>query len=84
MPIKNFKVQFAGQTSDGVLPRFAHILTDDALAVVAAAGYMNPYMLSQGYDLMPTDFVFVAASDGHQIYKPVFSASGVVTLTVLP
>lgn len=27
--------------------------------------------------------IFVAASDGHQIYKPVFSGE-VITLTVLP
>jgi hypothetical protein len=84
MPITNFKVQFAGQTSDGVLPRFAHLLSTDTLSVVSAAGYVNPYLKSQGMDLKPSDFVFVAASDGNQIYRPHFDASGVVTLEVLP
>jgi hypothetical protein len=84
MPITNFKVQFPGQTSDGVLPRFGHLLSTDTLAQVSAAGYLNPYLLSQGMDLKPSDFIFVAASDGNQIYKPVFASNGTVTLTVLP
>ena len=83
MSILNFKVQFPGQTSDGVLPRFAHLLSSDPLATISSAGYMNPYLKSQSMDLLPTDFVFAVGSDGHQIFKPVFTA-GVCQLTVLP
>lgn len=84
MPITNFKIQFPGQTSDGVLPRLGHLLSTDTLAQVTAPGYVNPYIQSQGMDLKPSDVVLVAASDGNQLYKPVFSASGIVTLTLLP
>jgi len=80
MAIKEFQISFAGQ---GINPRFGHLLTDDTLAEVTAAGYLNPYMKSRGFSILPTDFIFVAASDGHQIYKPVFSGE-IVTLTVLP
>lgn len=81
MSILQFQINFTGQ---GVNPRFGHLLTSDVLATVATAGYLNPYMQSQGFSILPTDFIFVAAADGHQIYKPVFSAGGVVTLTTLP
>jgi hypothetical protein len=84
MPITNFKIQFPGQTSDGVLPRFGHLLSTDTLATIVAAGYLNPYLLAQGFDVKAGDFIFVSASDGQQIYKPVFAANGTITLTVLP
>lgn len=80
MSIKEFQINFPGQ---GVNPRFGHLLTTNTLAEVATAGYLNPYMKSQGFSILPTDFIFVAASDGHQIYKPVFNGD-IVTLTVLP
>ncbi len=80
MAIKEFQVSFAGQ---GINPRFGHLLTDDTLATVASAGYLDTYMKSQGFSILPTDFIFVAASDGHQIYKPVFTGTS-VQLTVLP
>lgn len=80
MPIQQFQINFTGQ---GINPRIGHLLTTNTLAQVTASGYLNPYMLSQGFSILPTDFIFVAASDGMQIYKPVFT-SGVVQLTVLP
>lgn len=80
MAIKEFQINFPGQ---GINPRFGHLLTDDTLSTVTTAGYLNPYMKSQGFSILPTDFIFVAASDGHQIYKPVFNGEE-VTLTVLP
>ena len=69
MPLLNFKVQFPGQTSDGVLPRFAHLLSSDTLAQVTAAGYLNPYLteITRIRFKNPSDFVFVAASNGNQI-----------------
>ena len=80
MAIKEFQINFPGQL---INPRIGHLLTDDTLATVTSAGYLNPYMKSQGFSILPTDFIFVAASDGSQIYKPVFSNEE-VTLTVLP
>jgi hypothetical protein len=82
MPIKNFKIGLPGESSD-VVPRFGHLETSDTLAVVAGASYLNPYMQANSVEVKPTDFIFVAAADGHQIYKPVFSGTN-VTLTVLP
>lgn len=80
MAIKEFQINFPGQ---GVRPRFGHLRTSDNLATVTMAGYLNPYMQSQGFSILPGDFIFVWASDGQQIYKPVFNGN-VVTLTVLP
>lgn len=80
MSIQQFQINFSGQ---GVHPRFGHLLTTDTLAVVSAAGYLNPYIQTFSFSILPTDFIFVAAADGHQIYKPVFNGP-VVTLTVLP
>jgi hypothetical protein len=81
MSILNFQINFTGQN---INPRFGHLLTTANLSTVSSAGYLNPYMKSQGFSILPTDFIFVAASDGHQVYKPVFGANGQVTLTVLP
>jgi hypothetical protein len=83
MPIKEFNIVFSGQ-NESIVPRFGHLHTTNTQAQVVAAGYLNPYMKSQSFSVLPTDFIFVVASDGHQIYKPVFGASGIVTLTVLP
>ena len=82
MSITNFKISFAGE-AEGGLPRLGRMISTDALATVAAAGYLDNYLLSQGFDLNANDFVMVVASDGHQIYKPVFTA-GSCRLTVLP
>ena len=82
MAIKKFNINFPGQAD--VTPRFGHLHTNDTLAMVTTAGYLNPYMQSQGFSILPTDIIFIAASDGTQIYKPVFGISGIVTLTVLP
>jgi hypothetical protein len=83
MPIREFNIVFAGQ-NDKVRPRFGHLHTTDALATVISAGYLNPYMLSQGVSIQPGDFIFVQAGDGNGIATPTFSASGVVTLVPLP
>lgn len=65
-------------------PRLCELQSSDALATVTSAGYLNPYVKMQSIALYKTDIVQVAASDGNQFYKPVFSASGVITLTALP
>lgn len=82
MAIKSFKISFPG-SNDDIKPRFGHLWTDNTLAEVAASGYLNPYMLSQGFVIFPSDLIFVAASDGSQIYRPSFSGS-TVTLVTLP
>lgn len=82
MTIKSFKISFPG-SNDDIKPRFGHLWTTNTLAQVAAAGFLNPYMKSQGFVLFPSDIIFVAASDGTQIYKPVFTGTS-VQLTVLP
>jgi hypothetical protein len=83
MAIKTFQINFPGQNNE-VHPRFGHLMTTDTLSTVTSAGYLNPYMQSQGFSILKSDIIFVNASNGTQIYKPVFSASGIVTLTVLP
>lgn len=80
MAIKEFQINFPGQA---VNPRIGHLLTTSSLSAVTAAGYLNPYIKSQGFSILPTDAILVAASDGTQWYKPVFNGE-IVTLTVLP
>ncbi len=77
-------VNLPGQPEDGTNVRFVRIKCGNTLSDVTGAGFLNPWVESQGLALYTSDFVFVAASDGNQIYKPVISASGVITLTVLP
>ncbi len=79
-----FEVNLPGQPEDGSQVRFVRVKCGNTLSEVTGAGFLNPLIASQGLALYTSDFVFVAASDGNQIYKPVFSSSGVVTLTVLP
>jgi hypothetical protein len=81
MAIETFQINFPGQQ---INPRIGHMMTSDTLATVTTAGYLNPYITASGFSILPTDFIFVAASNGMQIYKPVFGASGIITLTVLP
>jgi hypothetical protein len=78
-----FDVNLPGQPEDGSQVRFVRIKCGNTLSEVTAAGFMDAAIKSQGLALYESDFVFVAASDGNQIYKPVISA-GSVTLTVLP
>lgn len=78
-----FEVNLPGQPEDGSQVRFVRVKCQNTLAEVTAAGFMDAAIKSQGLALYESDFVFVAASDGNQIYKPVIAA-GSVTLTVLP
>lgn len=78
------EVNLPGQPEDGSNVRFVRIKCGNTLAEVVGAGFLNPWVASQGLSLYESDFVFVAASDGNQIYKPTFGANGVITLAVLP
>jgi len=74
---------FAGENND-VTPRLCRLYCpNNTLAEVSAAGYLDNYLKTQNIALLATDFVMTVASDGHQIYKPVF-VDTVCTLTVLP
>lgn len=74
---------FAGEANN-VVPRLCRLYCpDNTLSEVAAAGFMDNYLATQSISLLPTDFVFAVASNGHQIYKPVFT-NGSCQLTVNP
>ena len=84
MSIYNFTINFPGQCN-GVTPRIGHLYSkNDTLATISSAGYLDAYIKAQNFSVLATDFIAAVGSDGHQWYKPVFSASGVCTLTVLP
>jgi hypothetical protein len=76
-------LNFAGQ-ANAVIPRDGRLYCPaNTLAQVSAAGFLDNYLKTQSMSLLPTDFVLTVASDGHQIYKPVFT-NGSCQLTVLP
>ena len=79
-----FDCMFAGHDTDGALPRLCVLKCGNTLAEVTGAGFLNPLIAAQGLTVYESDFFFVSAANGNQIYKPVISASGVITLTVLP
>lgn len=81
MAILEFNVVFPGQ-NNSIKPRFGHLHTTDNLATVSAAGYLNPYITANSISVLDSDFIFVSASDGHQIYKPVFTGTSVQLVTL--
>jgi hypothetical protein len=84
MSIQTFTINFPGQNNT-VVPRIGHLYDPvHTLAQIATAGYLDGYIKSQGFSILTTDLIAAVGSDGTQWYKPVFSASGSCTLTVLP
>ena len=84
MSIQTFTINFPGQNNT-VVPRIGHLYDPaSTLAQIATAGYLNPYMQSQGFSILPTDCILAVGSNGHQWYKPVFGVNNIVTLTVFP
>lgn len=82
MSVNQFTINFPGQNN--IVPRLGHLYApNNTLAEIAAAGYLDSYIQSQGFSVLATDFVAAVGSDGHQWYKPVFTA-GSCQLTVLP
>jgi len=76
-------LNFAGQNNQ-VVPRDGRLYCpNNTLSQVSSAGFLDNYLHTQNIALQATDFVFCVASDGHQIYKPVFT-NGSCQLTVLP
>lgn len=79
----NLLLNFAGE-NNGVVPRIGRLhAPNNTLAQVATAGFLDAYLAANGNGLLASDFVAAVASDGHQWYKPVFTA-GSCQLTVLP
>lgn len=82
MSINQFTINFPGQSN--IIPRIGHLYApNNTLAQIAAAGFLDNYILQQGFSVLATDFIAAVGSDGHQWYKPVFTA-GSCQLTVLP
>ena len=76
-------LNFAGENNE-VIPRMGRLYApNNTLAQVAAAKFLDNYLKTSSNNLLATDFVMCVASDGHQIYKPVFTA-GSCQLTILP
>lgn len=79
----NLVLNFAGEANN-IIPRMGRLhCPNNTLAQISAAAFLDNYLLTSGTSLLATDFVMAVASDGHQIYKPVFTA-GSCRLTVLP
>lgn len=84
MSIQTFTINFPGQNNT-VVPRIGHLYDPaSTLSQIATAGYLDAYIQSQGFSILATDLIAAVGSNGTQWYKPVFSASGSCTLTVLP
>lgn len=82
MSVNQFTINFPGQNN--IVPRIGHLYApNNTLSEVTAAGYLDAYIKSQNFSVLPTDVICVAASNGNQFYKPVFT-NGSCQLTVLP
>ena len=82
MGIKQFTINFPGQNN--IIPRIGHLYApDNTLAEIATAGFLDPYIRSQGFSVLATDVILAVGSDGTQWYKPVIT-NGSVDLDTLP
>lgn len=82
MSIKQFTINFPGQNN--IIPRIGHLYApDNTLAEIAASGYLDPYVQSQGFSVLETDVILAVGSDGTQWYKPVIT-NGSINLNTLP
>ena len=83
MSVNSFTINFPGQ-NNGVTPRFGHLYApNNTLSEIAAAGFLDNYIQSQGFSVLATDIIGAVGSNGSQWYKPVFT-NGSCQLTVLP
>lgn len=83
MSVYSFSINFPGQNNE-VVPRLGRLYApNNTLAEVIAAGFLDNYIKSQNFSVLPTDLIAVVASDGSQWYKPVFT-NGSCQLTALP
>jgi hypothetical protein len=80
--VRQFTINFPGQNN--IIPRIGHLYApENTLAEIAAAAFLDGYILSQGMSVLATDAILAVGSDGTQWYKPVFT-NGSCQLTVLP
>lgn len=71
--IQSFYINFAGENNN-IVPRIGRLYApDNTLSEVTAAGFLDNYILTQNFSLLPTDLVAVAASDGNNVYQPQFT-----------
>lgn len=83
MPVQQFTINFPGQNN--IVPRIGHLYAPtNTLSQIAAAGFLDNYIQSQGFSVLATDVILAVGSDGAQFYRPTFSASGSCDLNVLP
>lgn len=82
MSVQQFTINFPGQNN--IIPRIGHLYApNNTLAEIATAGYLDPYVQSQGFSVLATDVILAVGSDGTQWYKPVIT-NGSIDLNVLP
>jgi len=82
MSVNQFTINFPGQNN--IVPRIGHLYApNDTLSTISGAGYLDAYIKSQGFSVLPTDVICAVGSNGTQWYKPVFT-NGSCQLTVLP
>ncbi len=78
--ITDFQMGFVQQNGQ---PRLGRLVTDNTLAEVAVAGFVNPYIANTNADLQASDFIAVVASDGNAWFYPTRDALGVWTLVAM-
>lgn len=82
MTVQQFTINFPGQNN--IVPRIGHLYApNNTLTEIAAAGYLDSYVQSQGFSVLATDVILAVGSDGTQWYKPVIT-NGSINLNPLP
>jgi len=71
MPIQRLSTNEVGYNFQSA--RLCKLHSTDTIATCTAAGYLNNYLVMNSIPLYTTDFIHLAASNGTQIYKPVFT-----------
>lgn len=71
MPIQSLRTNQPGKNY--LSARLVELHSTDTEATCIAAGYLNNYLIMNQIALYTTDFIHLAASNGTQIYKPVFT-----------
>lgn len=60
---------------NGMVPRLCRLhCPNNTLSQIAAAGFLDNFLLTESISLLATDFVAAVASDGNKWYRPVFTA----------
>ncbi len=81
MPITSYRPNFPGRL--GIVPRLVRMNTTDTAAQVRTAGYLDPYVKSQGFSVLPTDIILVVCADSTFGCKAKFNGDS-ISLVNLP